>query len=117
MKSKILISIVTLLISSLFGVILVNSFWGIFPFEGMELWGFYLVEFGMIMIMPVLGLNNLWWFGIWDSFITFSLAISSLVWLIYLLMKSERKWIVAAPIVIWVLIGSWNTFLALVASV
>ena len=117
MKPKILISIITLIISSVIGVILVNTIFGTLPYEGKELWGFYLVECGMVIIMPVLGLNNLWWFGTWDSFVTFTLAIFSFVWLIYLLIKSERKWIVSIPVVTWVLIGSWNTFLALVASV
>jgi len=117
LANKILISIATLILSSILGVVAVNTAWGAFPLEGKELWEFYLVEFGTIMIIPVQGVAQLWWFGLWDSIIIFMLASSSLVWVICLLIKSEKKWIVVVPILIWVLIGSWNTFLALAASV
>ena len=119
-KQKILISIATLIISSVIGVLIINQT-APTPFEGAELFLFYLLEMGMILITPFMAFEFIKFaYNTTESAIfifLFLTAILSLIWWIYLLIKGKRKWIIIIPVLIWVVVGSITTLNALCMSV
>ena len=119
-KQKILISIATLIISSIVGVFIINQT-APTPFDGGELFMFYLLEMGMIVVLPFMSLGFIRFsatvIGSAIFISMFAVAMLSLVWWIYLILKAKRKWTVIIPILIWVIIGSINTLNGLCMSV
>ena len=111
MKSKILISIMTLILSSIVSVIILNTFWVGSQYSGLELWKFYFTEVGYVVIRPVLSPINIYWEQVTPK-ILFALAILTAVWFIYFFIKSKSKWSVIFPLVVWIVISSttWMLF-------
>jgi tryptophan-rich sensory protein len=120
-KQKTLISIATLIVSSIIGVIIINQS-APTPFQGAELFMFYLLEMGMILALPALSplfLSDV--NGAADNIavvlLLIILSFTTLGGWIWILRKSKKAWLITIPILIWVTIGSVLTFATLCMSV
>ena len=119
-KQKILISIATLIVSSIIGVIVINQS-APTPFYGTELFMFYLLEMGMVLALPALSILFLsdvnGTADIAIVLLLITLSFTTLGGWIWILRQSKKAWLLIIPILIWVTIGSFLTFAALCMSV